>query len=181
MTHRFYFFAEQAFLSQVKLLAYAESTDSEREIETGAICVLACVAAVEAVTNALLTQYIGFKHFDELRLSSKIEYIAEHHHQCVKWGEQPWQDVAELIRVRNWLAHFKDSDIGLMNIDGVWLEDAVNKLPKIDPDIHLGLPRVRAYYKSTLRALKHLALLCKDSLGEYAYLETEEFQPVLVG
>lgn len=181
MTHYFYFFAEQAFLSQVKLLAHREPIDTEKQMETGAICVIACVAAIESVVNSLLINYVRFKHFDELRLSSKIEYIVEHRGEEISWGERPWQEVAELIRVRNWLVHYKDSNIGLMNSDGEWIKDDVNKPPKIDPNVHLQLVRVRQYYQFTLMALRQLTLLCKDSLEEYSYLETEQFEPVLVG
>lgn len=181
MTFRVYFFAEQAFLSQVKLLLSTEPIDEDKEIETGAICVMACAAAIEAIANTLLSGYIHFGNFDELRITSKIEHIANTNGGIIKWGEAPWQNVAEIIKIRNWLAHFKDSDIGLINSEGEWLKDEYNKKPKIDPDIHLSRTKVTGYYTNTLKALKILVLYCKDDLDEFAYLETEDYQSRLVG
>ena len=181
MTFRVYFFAEQAFLAQVKLLSNAVHTSSVKEIETGAVCVLACAAAVESLTNSLLINNVKFKHFDELRLASKIEYIGEYYQKPIDWGDTVWQQIAALIRLRNWLSHYKDSNVGLIGAEGKWLIDTINKLPKIDPDIELSSAKIKNYYKATLAALKQLVLLCQAELEEFSYLETEDFQSSLVG
>lgn len=181
MTFRVYFFAEQAFLSQVKFLLSIEPVDEDKEIELGAICVMACAAAIEAIANTLLSGYIRFEHFDELRISSKIEHIANTNSSNINWGEAPWQDVAEIIKIRNWLMHFKDSNIGLINSEGDWLKDEYNKKPKIVPDLYLSKTKATDYYKSTLKALKLLVLHCKDKLDEFDYLESEKYQSSLIG
>lgn len=181
MTFYVYFFAEQAFLSQVKLLSNIVHTSSMKEIEAGAVCVLACSAAVEALTNSLLINNVKFKHFDELRLASKIEYIGEYHGKPINWGDTVWQQIAALIRLRNWLSHYKDSNVGLIGSDGEWLKDTINQLPKIDPKIELSSIKIKIYYKATLTALKQLVLLCQAELEEFAYLETEDFESILVG
>lgn len=181
MTFRVYFFAEQAFLSQVKTTLATKPVDVDQEIESGAICSIACAAAIEAIANGLLSSCIDAENFDDLRIASKFERIAKSNGSVIRWGEAPWQSIGEIIRVRNWLTHFKSSNIGLVNSEGEWLKDDCNKIPKFDPDIHLRRERIGKYYTSVLEASKFLVLCCKGELGEYAFLETQEYQSILVG
>jgi len=46
MTFRVYFYAEQAFLSFVKKSISIEHNNIDDEIESGAVCVFACAAAL---------------------------------------------------------------------------------------------------------------------------------------
>ena len=152
MTFRVHFYAEQAFLSQTKSLL--EQANLEEEPEISALCILACASAVEAVANSLLSKTIGFRHFDELKISSKIEQILLFAGTEPNWGIQPWQSISQLIRTRNWLTHYKDFNVGLVNSDFVWLKDDHNKLPKIDPYIELTFVRSRTYYDHSRMALR---------------------------
>jgi hypothetical protein len=159
----------------------SELTDEDQEIESGAICAIACAAAIEAIANRLLSEHLKISYFDELRISSKFEFIAKSNGYKLAWGEHPWQEIAELIRIRNWLIHFKSSSIGLLNSDGVWLKDEYNQIPRIDPGLHLRRAKSKKYYESVLQASKSLVLHCQDNLDEYSFLETENYQSILIG
>ena len=138
MTFRVYFYAEQAFLSFVKKSIYSQCESQNDDIELGAVCVFACAAALEATVNSLLKNDKRLIHFDELKLASKIDTIASLNGEVIDWGIYPWQTIGKLVRVRNWLAHYKNSDVGLVNSDGAWINDDFNKVPKIDPDEELS-------------------------------------------
>jgi len=120
-------------------------------------------------------------HFDELKLTSKIETIASFSGDKIDWGVQPWQEISKLIRLRNWLAHYKDSDIGLINGDGEWIVDSVNVRPKIDPERELAKISVSKYYDATRKCLKILAALQNADTYLYDFLDTENYQPILMG
>lgn len=181
MTFNVFFFAEQAYLSYVKKALMNDPVDYDHEIESGALCTISSAAAIEAISNTLLIEDIKIDNFDGLRIDTKFEKIVEFGGQKIIWGEQPWQDVAELIRVRNWLLHFKNSNIGLINNEGRWIKDDFNKVPKFSPDIHLRRERTARYYQCVREASKILVLSCKKELDEYYFLENEEYQPTLVG
>jgi hypothetical protein len=181
MSFRVYFQAEQTFLSFVKRTLAEPCTDKDLTVENGAVCVLACTAALEAMVNSLLRNDGRFKHFDELKLASKIETISDFGGKEIDWGAKPWQDIAQLIRLRNWLSHFKDPDIGLINSDGWWIQDSHNKIPKIDPDKDLSAKALKRYYDSTRLGLKELAVCTGLDLTCYEFLNTERYETYLVG
>ena len=181
MTFKVYFYAEQAFLSFVKKSLINPTTDKDEVVEAGAVCVLACAAALEAMVNSLLKDSGRLRHFDELKLRSKIETIADFGGEIIDWGVQPWQDIAQLIRVRNWLAHYKDPDIGLVNSESEWIKDSVNKAPKIDPDRELSMKVVKNYYDSTRQGLKTLATCLHVDTYLVEFLDTEKYEPFPVG
>lgn len=181
MTYNVYFYAEQAYLSHVKKVLSTEPVNYDHEIESGALCAISSAAAIEAIANALLSEYIKLENFDDLRIELKLERIVEFGSGEIIWGESPWQDVAELIRVRNWLLHFKNSNIGLTNSKGRWIKDEYNKIPKFAPDIHLRRSKTARYYQCVREASKILVLSCKNQLDEYSFLDNEEYEPTLVG
>lgn len=181
MTFRFYFFAEQAFLSQVKSILQREHDSYESEIESGAICAIACAAAIESIANRLISESLGMEDFINNNLEEKIEIIAKHKGEKIAWGAQPWQKIAELIRTRNWLMHFKRNDIGLANSDMQWINDAHNKRPKIDPDKNLSKVNSKKYYQGVLFVSKFLVLCANETLGEFSFLESEDYQSILIG
>jgi hypothetical protein len=182
MTFYVEFYAEQAFLSFVKNnLRVSESVNQTGfTLEMGAVIVLACAAALEATLNQLFQDDKRLQHYDSLRISEKIETLADFANIKIVWGGQPWQEIQRLVKVRNWLAHFKETKIGLIGGEGKWIKDSVNKLPKLDPDVELSLQQVRKYYDSVLGSL----LLLAKGLGyqdKYRYLETEEYDYYQVG
>lgn len=181
MTFNVYFYAEQAYLSHVKKVLTTDPVNYDHEIESGALCAISSAAAIEAIANALICEYIKLEKFDDLRIESKFEEIVKFGSGKIVWGVSPWQDVAELIRVRNWLVHFKNSNIGLLNSEGRWIKDEYNKIPKITPSIHLRREKTARYYQCIREASKILVLSCKKQLDEYNFLENEEYQPTLVG
>lgn len=181
MTFRFYFFAEQAFLSQVKLILKKDHDSYESEIEAGAICAIACAAAIESIANRLISESLGLENFINNKLEEKIELIGKHNGKTIPWDTQPWQKISELIRTRNWLMHFKRNDIGLANSEMQWINDSHNKPPKIDPNKNLSKVNSEKYYHSVLSASKILALCANETLGEFGFLESESYQSVLIG
>lgn len=180
MTFRVNFYAEKAFLSFVKNSLNNPSKDENKEIENGAVSILACVSALEAMVNSFLIQDGRFKHFDELKLFSKIETIADFGGIEIEWGICPWQDIAKLIRIRNWLAHFKDSDVGLLGSEG-WIEDSLNKKPKFIPEKDLSYINVKRYYNTVRQVLKTLAKGLKIDDYQIEFLDSEEYEFFLVG
>ena len=181
MTFRVYFQAEQAFLSFVKRTLARPCKDNEVVVEKGAVCVLACEAALEAMVNSLLRDDGRLKHYDELKLKSKIETIANYGGKQINWGAPPWQDIAHLIYLRNWLAHFKDPDIGLINSDGQWIQDNYNRIPKIDPDKELSTRSIKRYYDSTRLCLIELSVCMGIDPYFYQFLDDEKYETYLVG
>lgn len=182
MTFYVEFYAEQAFLSFVKKsLQSAEAGDQTGfTLEIGVVVILACTAALEATMNQLFQDDKRLQHYDSLRISEKVETLADFAKIRIDWGSQPWQDIQRLIKVRNWLAHFKETKIGLIGGEGEWIKDTVNRLPKLDPDTELSFQQVRKYYNSVLGCL----LLLARGLGlqnKYRFLETQEYDYYMVG
>ena len=179
MTFRVHFYAEQAFLARTR--AMLENRQVNEEPETSALCILACAAAIEAFANRLLTKAVRFRHFDELKIASKIEYLLLHGGTEPNWGAEPWQSIGQLFRSRNWLAHYKEHDIGLINSKFEWLTDSHNRSPKIDPYKELTFAQSRKYYDQTRRALLVLARSAGAGELEFDFLLTERYEPFLIG
>ena len=179
MTFRVHFYAEQAFLSQTKVML--EKCQSGEEAEVAAMCILACASAIESLSNSLLSKVIQFRHFDELRIMSKIEHILLHGGHELSWGVEPWGSVARLIKLRNWLAHYKDHDIGLVNNDFEWLKEEGKKYPAYDPYKDLTLKKSRQFYEHSRKALLILVQCSGADEKEFEYLHTEQYAPLLAG
>lgn len=179
MTYRVHFYAEQAFLAQTKVML--ERGRSEEEPEISALCILACASAIEALTNSLLSKEIKFRHFDELRITSKIEQILIFGRSEPDWSTEPWQSVRHLIKMRNWLAHYKEYDIGLVNSDFEWIRDSENKAPNIDPYKELTFKNARKYYDQSREAMRVLVQSSGANESEFDFLQTEQYVPFLVG
>ena len=187
MTFNVDFYAEQAFLAFVKRSVSTEIVDHALMVQTGAVSVLACAAALEAMVNSLFKQDGRFPHFDELRLTSKIDTIGHLTGKTIDWGVQPWQDIARLIMVRNWLAHYKDPYIGLVaggdyiGVKGGWVRDDVHKPPKLDPFQELSSASVERFYIATRQGLKMLALDLGIEPSVVEFLDTENYEPFQIG
>lgn len=179
MTYSVHFCAEQAFLSQTKAMLQQQAVEAEPE--TAAMCILACAAAIEATVNSLLSKTMELEGFDKKRLEEKIAYVLSHGGHPISKGTDPLQSIARLIRVRNWLAHYKDHDIGLVNSNFSWLTDAHNQLPKIDPYKELSFKQATKYYEQTRKLMQLLVINAGADKEDFEYLYTEEYRPYLVG
>jgi hypothetical protein len=182
MTFYVEFYAEQAFLSFVKNNLQSQELADQKgyTLELGAVIVLSCAAALEATLNQLFQDDKRLQHYDSLRILEKAETLADFANINIDWGSQPWQEIQRLVRVRNWLAHFKEPKIGLIGGEGKWIKDSINQLPKLDPDVELSLQQVKRYYDCVLGSL----LLLAKGLGyqdKYRYLETQEYDYYQVG
>jgi hypothetical protein len=185
MTFHIYIYPEQALLLSVRntLSEYPAQTKGSPNayLASGAACALSLQGALEAIVNSLLQSQRKLEHWDEFRFLSKIDTIAELSSQKIEWGSRPWQEIARLVRLRNWLAHNKDPVIGLINSQGKWLTGGLkNRIPKFDPQKELRQDSIRSFYD----AVREAGLLLAEMVGsvdEVEYLKTESYQPRLVG
>ena len=155
MTYHVTFYAERAFLRFLKK-TLSHYTEDDFSADIGCACILAAAAALEASINDLLQSDGRLRHYDELSILSKLETVADWGGVSIAWGNRPWQDVKQLIRIRNWLAHFKDSYVGLTTSSGTWVNDLANKPPKIDPYKELSRKQVESYYQAVRLAIDTL-------------------------
>jgi hypothetical protein len=180
MTFRVHFFAEKAYLSFVKETLSNPNKDHEKNVERGAICIISLACALEAMVNLLLKDYTTLRHFDDLRFRSKIETLHDFGKIPCAWDRMPLQGIAELIRLRDWLVHYKDNNIGLINSEGEWLSDDLNKHPKRNPDVELISSNVKKLYQSVRETVLVLAKV-NGAEDDFEYLEIEEYNAFLVG
>ena len=166
------FYAERALLRFVKQSLDAHPSDLP--VEVACVCVLASAAALEASVNSFFVNDGRLEHYDELTLLSKIETLADWSKLAVNWGHRPWQDVKQLLRIRNWLAHFKDPYIGLARSLGGWVDDVANTPPKIDPFVELSRSRIHRYREGTIAAIQALAKALYPTSSEELSLEDGE-------
>lgn len=177
MTFYVDFYADQAFLSFVKKHIEKEG---DFNLEDGAVCIMSCAAALEAIINQFFISYTSLRHYDSLRFFEKIETLGDLSDVKVDKGNEPWQGIDNLIKIRNWLAHYKDTTIGLINSDSEWIVDEANKKPKIEPGMALSKHNIEKCYKSVLVAASILAEKLNTGI-EYDYLKTQDYEPIIVG
>lgn len=154
-------------------LEFVKSTlagSSDPSTPSAAVCVLANAAAVEALANRYFICLDRLSEFDQLKTMSKIEALADLAGQTIDWGRAPWQQVARLIRTRNWLAHYKEAR-GEDDRVGV----AGYRSAKFDPDGDLSWRALRAYYEATRDGFTALGRGLGLNEAEFLFLSTEQF------
>jgi hypothetical protein len=180
MTFEVYFNTEEALLLYVKysLKNLFKNNNDIDYLSVGSTCVLSLVAALEALVNKLIQERNRILHWDELKLLSKIEEIAQQEKIKIEWGNYPWQKISRLIRIRNWIAHNKESYIGLSGYKDVWVNNGVNKPPKIDPEIELKKESIQKYYD----AVRECGMILCKIVGvedNFEFLKTEKYEPII--
>jgi len=181
MTFGIYFRTEHAMLWHVRYaLSNYPAPASDAYLAAGSACVLACQAALEAIVNRLLEQQGKLRHWDQLKLTAKIDTLADFGGQQVVWGAQPWQEITRLIRTRNWLTHSKSTYIGLIGSAGEWVVDAAGRLPKLNPEDELREDSIRRFYNA-VREAGLLLSSATDAEAEFAFLTSEKYEPVIAG
>ena len=178
MTFSFYFYPEQLLLSFVKKSLRNQTPIRNENLGENAVCVFACVAAIESTLNSLLIKQGDILHFDEMGMRSKIETIAVIGKQDIDWGMKPWQDISQLIKVRHWLTHYKvdrNKSLGLEGGCGEWI-----KKPKINPLEEFSKESIEKYYIATKNALMILATGLNLE-KEYKFLNDEDYTAFLAG
>ena len=138
---------------------------------------MACGAALEALVNSAFRIDGRFGAYDELRLESKIEVLADFGGAVVNWGERPWQKIRELIKVRNRLAHYKDPNRGLINAEGDWLPAPRD----FDPEAALSMRAVSQYYDAVRAAAIALVVGLPSTSGHFGFLQSEHYEWYLIG
>ncbi|MFB0947846.1 MAG: hypothetical protein QMB24_17125 [Spirosomataceae bacterium] len=187
MTFRVHFFADQAFFSMIKKLLddspkHSVEQKFESEIQETATCIIICHSACEAFLNILFNflSLDNFEDFERKSIIDKANILYEIKGQSVDWSKNPLQDMRQLEKVRNWLTHFKDANVGLINSMGHWVVDKVNKRPKINDYQELKFSRVQRYYDNCREILYELCTIYGVE-EDFEYLESEEYQCYLVG
>lgn len=187
MTFRINFYADQAFFSMVKRIlenakSYDDETKMDFEPEETATSIIVCHSACEAFLNIFANQIElnNFHEYEKKSVLDKVEILYSYKNQKADWSKLPLQDIRNLDKVRNWLTHFKNSNIGLINSMGQWVIDEVNKKPKIEDHIELKYIKVARFYKNIRAALFDIVRLYE--MEEYfEYLETENYMSYLIG
>ncbi|HEY4495916.1 MAG TPA: hypothetical protein VJC04_00970 [Candidatus Paceibacterota bacterium] len=177
MTFSFYFYPEQLLFAFVKKSLITQSPDRNDNLNINAACIFCCVAATEAIVNSLFIENKIIEHYDEMGLRSKIETIALIGGLTIDWDKIPWLEINHLIKIRNWLTHYKisrDKSLGLANFDG-W----INK-PNIDPLHEFTKNSVEKYYNSVRGGL---VILVKGVSQDhnYSFLSDEKYESFLAG
>ncbi len=140
----------------------------------GTACVLCCASALEAIVNRIFQHSESISTWDEFKIISKIVTLHELKGKKVNLGELPWQDITKLIRIRNWLAHSKETYIGLSNSDNQWIE----KTKIIDPETDLDKDSIMKMYNSVRKA----GLILSEIWGlksTFQFLEDEKYLPLI--
>ena len=186
MTFRVNFYADQAFLSMVKKIlknceSYTGDYKMDHEPAEAATAIILCTTSCEAFLNLFAREIAipDFPSYDRKSIVRKIEYLYSQKDLEPDWSSHPLQDIKSLVKVRNWLVHFKDSDLGLIGSEG-WIDEETKTRPEIDDQHELKFERVRQYYDSCREVL--LAIAKIYNLEEsYQYLSDEDYMTYLVG
>lgn len=175
MTYRVIFFAENVFLSHAK--SVIDNCNEDDSPAVYAMSILACAAAIEATCNNLLLNKINIIDYDNLNINEKINKIIAFGGTKADWSRDPWQSIARLIKTRNWLLHFKEHNIGLVNSNFKWLDDELNKIPGIDPFKELTHLQISKYYNISREALIILFQSAGVDDNQFEYLHSEKYEP----
>ncbi len=180
MTFSVTFFAEQAYLSFVKDYFDNPPDEHEKAVERGAVCVIALACGLEAILNQILRNHSNIRHWDDFRYVSKVETACDIADVELDWGREPFQSISNLIALRNWLVHYKNPEIGLINSDGDYLESDYWKIPKRSPDTELIPKNIQRLYDHVREYLISISSgLNLDH--EFDYLESQDYYAFLVG
>ncbi len=189
MTLRVNLYADQAFLSMVKrtikrIERFSKNSKLDYELEEVASGIILCQSAFETFLN-MLTEQIAIE--EELKQKilnanfiTKIELWNEYKSFGYDKSKMPWQDIKRLNSVRNWLVHFKSSNIGLTRHTGKWIDDGFNKIPKFDDSVELKLDRLKSYYSSIRKCMQMIVTIVEPDEC-YDHLTTEKYISLLVG
>lgn len=187
MSHNVEFSASHAALWHVKYSLESFPSDkgwSFDYLPLGASCILCCAAAFEAIVNNVFLQKSTISHWDELKLKSKTNVLFELKNKKIDWGASPFQNISQLIKVRNWLAHHKEPYLGLAfvgesNIQWISSSDNMLKAARVDILRELKRDSIENYYSSVREAGVQIARNWGDEL-EAEYLKSEKYEPLIM-
>ncbi|MBU3183251.1 hypothetical protein [Clostridium estertheticum] len=152
-----------------------ESSIYNDNILYGTNVIISCVGCIETFVNQLFQSYTNLNCYDQLRLAGKIETLYNLRSKTVDWRSNPYQMFQKIIGIRNWLIHFKDEDIGLLNSRGKWIKDNVNVLPKKDPYIIFTKDNCQKYYNETRKIIIDLSEMMNIDEYMYKWVKEETF------
>lgn len=196
MTFHEIFNAEQLFLEKTKeiLVSFQDNPSEElldsisfNKMKECAVGLVFCSFASEALLNKLLkTQSEDiFRDHNRESVKEKIEYFKRAYSIPVDFGQTPWNYLIELKDARNWLAHHKYPEPGLLGSKGyVYSIDATgrpgNTEPEFSPAKTLTVYRLEKYYNAVLLGMRTIAEAAERQ-DEFAFLWSEKYEPFLYG
>jgi hypothetical protein len=138
--------------------------------------VISCAASIEAFVNGLS----GFKYYDNLNLRAKIEFLYYINKLELNWGAEPFQSFLDVCKIRNWVLHFKDIELGLSGSLG-FIQDANNKLPRIDPFEVFSYANCKRYYDQTRALIVEIGKRLNQESFTFDFAVTEKYEYFMSG
>lgn len=187
MTHNVQFSASHAALWHVKYSLESFPSDegwSFDYLPLGTSCIFCCAAAFEAIVNNVFLYKSILTPWDELKLKSKANVLFELKDKKIDWGANPFQNINQLIKVRNWLAHHKEPYLGLastVDSDIHWISsgEGMPKAPRVDILKELKKASIKNYYNSVREAGVQIARTWGDEF-EAESLKSEKYEPLIM-
>lgn len=182
MTYRVYMLADNIFLSIARnALEQLSDKQNKSNILHGTSVVINSVMAVEAFINKTYIKKTKLKCYDELRLLGKIETLHNLNSSEVNWGGNPYQTFKELVTIRNWLVHFKDPNVGLINSASDWVKDSMNNKPRLDPFEVLKKEHCIRYFNETKKLIVDIGEVSLMPANDYKFAKTEYSEYFSIG
>jgi hypothetical protein len=187
MTHWMMFYADRCFLASVKKVLDAPILEDypdgekvlqvdERRMSNCAIGVIACQAALEAITNSyFLIGLPEHKKYDALSIRKKLETAAQLSGESLVWNLPPWADVDKLIAIRNRLVHYHDPTVALVGSEG-W---ASSPYPEFIPQQELTYKWLERYYQAVRQAGLKVAEWRGIEGYNIEFLKTEDYKIIM--
>ena len=194
MTFREIFSAEQLFLRLAKENIDATSVNSssdfidDKTMEKCAVGIVFCAFAMEALVNKFLKKIDEdiFWENERRSIKDKLKILKKEIKLPVDFGRKPWKDVQELNDARNWMAHHKYPEPGLIGSEG-YVSDCTqntgapcNIVPDFAPHKTLTLNSLVKYYNAVLQCAKEIASML-NAKDEFEFLWNERYEPFLYG
>lgn len=180
---------DNIFLSNAKM-ALANMVEKDIDvgvpdinINNGSILIISCLTALEAYVNKIYISQTNITCYDQLKFEGKLKTLHNMNSKEIDWGQDPYQTVRELISIRNWLVHFKDSFLGKFNPITFRIVNKEGKSIPVtkDPFEIFTKERCLRYYNETKSVMLDLAHLTNLDIYDYEFITTENFDFFTIG
>lgn len=157
--------------------------EDNKNLLYGSNVIISCLSCLEGFINNLFICKTNIKAYDQLRLEGKIETLYNIKLLEVDWGKNPYQTFKELISIRNWLIHYKESYIGFLGSENDWIKHNYRNIPSNNknPIRIFTKENCKKYYEQTKQIILDLAQLFRLEECEYNFALKEEFEYFIIG
>lgn len=174
-------------MDTVKEYPEGEYLDTEA-MEEYSIGIVYCGFAFEAILNIMLRTYDQDLFIAKQRdcIKDKLKLLKKEIGISFDRSNEPWNSIIELVDARNWLAHYKYQDPGLVGSEGYakTVDTKTGKIydtePIYAPKKTLTKENLIRYYNSVLIGSREIA----EKMGvknEFMFLWNEEYEPIIYG